>query len=146
MLIRRKCVCYRDEVVAAGTDGRKLATLLSYLTSHKGKKKLPDGLSDPQLVDKFKDYFNKKTGSIVTSLHDAGPAGICSYLPDTPCIALPCFTDISFLKFQSIMKNIKMSHCALDGLPMAAAAQEKDLPHLVHIILNIVNLSECIFP
>lgn len=148
LIRKRKCMYYKQKITEAGTDAKRLYSVLNNLTGKSCVKKLPDGHSDMDLANDFMKSFDGKIRNIVSSLEGAEQAHHVTYMPDIPYVGLTSFSEISIDALKTLLKNIKKTYCLRDPFPMSDVANGEDFLKLSSVLLKIVNLSvrDCVFP
>ena len=138
---KRKCLYYKEKITEAGTDSRRLYSIVNNLTGNSSIKKLPNGLSDMDLANSFMTYFDEKMRTIVSSLEEAERAHCVtySYMLDVPYVGLASFREITIHAIQTLLKNIKKTYCLGDPFPISDVANGEDFLKLSSVLLKIVN-------
>ena len=120
--------------------------VLDNLTGNKTKTRLPEGVNDAVLSNRFLEFFDDKIEGIVRNINSNAPR--TSFFPNFSNERLHKFDLIDINELEVIMARVKFTYCDYDPVPMAEIKTAANFKEYLNVILVIVNLSlkEISFP
>lgn len=139
LIVHRKRDFYKDRIIQAGSNINKLYKVLDNLTGKKKKDSLPEGYTDSELASEFLNYFDTKISRIVLSFDNTGTSLMAN--EHAPELKLSSFSTVDSLMIRNIIKQVKLTYCANDPLPMNLITSSGNFDQIVDIITKMVNTS-----
>ena len=139
LIMKRKKEYYRQKTQEAGKDINKLYKILGKLRGNIKINKLPEGLTNEVLAEKFLNFFDNKIKNIVNNMSDDNT--YIRTIAQVPEIKLENFQPVNINSVKSIINRVKLTHCDNDPMPIKHIKDSVNLNELLIVITRIVNLS-----